>query len=92
MKRKLNWPGYGSANTASRIAACKLSTNTASTCTAGVWGGGCWLYLGESDIWQKKPQMFAPKTANDAPAVLFYVDGVSVSRSKSDIIGAALKK
>ena len=41
--------------------------------------------------WPKNPQMLAPKTT-DTPARHFCAEGVTASSSKSDIIGAAIKK
>ncbi len=92
MKRKLNLLEDGSPNSLAK----SLLANSAPTpqvtalLARGVADAGfTWVHL---NIWAKNPQMFARKTTTDTPALYLYVDGVSASMSKSDIIGAALKK
>ena len=87
MKRKLNWLGYGRANS---LAESLLANSAPAPQARGVADAGfTWVHLTSG---LKTRRYLHVKLLMISLHCDLYVDGVSVSISKSDIMGAAIKK
>jgi hypothetical protein len=91
MKRKLNWLGHGSTNSLaeSLLANSALTPQVPALLARGVADAGfTWVHLTSGP---KTRRCLHVKLLPISLHCDLYVDGVSVSISKSDIIGATLK-